>query len=101
MFQPAPAVARFSVSIFTKRSRDEYEMENLVVDYGGAALALCSRDRGDLGVDVFTLPAAGDYHMGAGSAALDAGVETGLGIDFDNHPRPLSGTMVKVRKTPN
>lgn len=35
----------------------------------------------------FVAPAAGDYHIGAGSGALDRGVEAGVGSDIDNEPR--------------
>ena len=31
---------------------------------------------------------AGDYHIGAASDAIDAGVDAGVNIDFDHQPRP-------------
>lgn len=34
-------------------------------------------------------PALGDYHLGGGSAAVDAGVNVGVTTDFDNNPRPI------------
>ena len=34
-------------------------------------------------------PSAGDYHLGSGSAALDAGVDAGMTTDFDGDPRPI------------
>lgn len=34
-------------------------------------------------------PAAGDYHIGAGSAAIDVGVLTAVTTDIDGDPRPL------------
>jgi hypothetical protein len=36
----------------------------------------------------FVDPAAGDYHLGPGSAALDAGLNAGVMMDIDNQPRP-------------
>jgi hypothetical protein len=33
-------------------------------------------------------PDAGDYHIGSGSAAIDAGVNAGVRMDIDNQPRP-------------
>ena len=36
----------------------------------------------------FVDPAAGDYHIGPGSAAIDAGVNAGVMFDIDNQPRP-------------
>jgi hypothetical protein len=37
----------------------------------------------------FVDPAAGDYHLGLGSAAIDAGVDAGINLDIDGDPRPL------------
>jgi uncharacterized repeat protein (TIGR01451 family) len=36
----------------------------------------------------FVNPNAGDYHIGPGSAAIDAGVDAGVTADIDGHPRP-------------
>ncbi len=36
----------------------------------------------------FVDPATGDYHIGPNSAAIDAGVNTGVMMDIDNQPRP-------------
>lgn len=36
----------------------------------------------------FVNPAGGDYHIGPASAAIDRGVASGLGYDFDGDPRP-------------
>jgi len=36
----------------------------------------------------FVDPEHGDYHLGAESAAIDAGVEAGVRIDLDHEPRP-------------
>jgi len=36
----------------------------------------------------FVDPDAGDYHIGSGSAAIDAGVNAGVRMDIDNQPRP-------------
>jgi len=37
----------------------------------------------------FVDPAGGDYHLGAGSAALDGGVDAGVTTDIDGDPRPI------------
>ncbi len=36
----------------------------------------------------FVDPAAGNYHIGSGSAAINAGVSAGVLTDIDNQPRP-------------
>jgi hypothetical protein len=36
----------------------------------------------------FVDPGTGDYHIGAGSAAIDAGVDAGVGVDIDGEHRP-------------
>ena len=36
----------------------------------------------------FIDPGAGDYHIGASSAALDVGVDAGVAMDIDRQPRP-------------
>ncbi len=41
------------------------------------------------GPPAFANPAGGDYHLGYGSAALDAGIPAGIGVDIDGQPRPL------------
>jgi hypothetical protein len=44
------------------------------------------------GDPAFVDPDAGDYHIGFGSAAVDAGMDAGVVIDIDGDPRPaLSG----------
>ncbi len=43
----------------------------------------------------FVNPAAGDYHLGPGSAAIDAGVLTTVTIDIDGDPRPI-GTLPDI-----
>ncbi len=37
----------------------------------------------------FVDPAGGDYHIGAGSAALDVGATTAITTDIDGDPRPI------------
>ncbi len=37
----------------------------------------------------FADPSAGDYHIGPGSAAVDAGVDAGVDDDMDGQPRPM------------
>ncbi|MCP4363093.1 MAG: PKD domain-containing protein, partial [Chloroflexi bacterium] len=41
------------------------------------------------GTPDFVDPAVGDYHLGPNSAAIDAGVDTGVATDFDGDPRPI------------
>jgi len=43
------------------------------------------------GDPAFVDPAAGDYHVGQGSAAIGAGVDAGIDVDMDGDPRPLGG----------
>lgn len=40
------------------------------------------------GNPAFIDPDAGDYHIGPGSAAIDAGVNAGVNVDIDGEPRP-------------
>jgi uncharacterized repeat protein (TIGR01451 family) len=40
------------------------------------------------GAPDFVNPDEGDYHIGPGSAAIDAGVDAGVPIDIDGEPRP-------------
>lgn len=44
-----------------------------------------------MGDPAFVAPASGDYHIGAGSAAIDAGVDVGVLTDFDGDVRPQGG----------
>jgi uncharacterized repeat protein (TIGR01451 family) len=66
------------------------------------------------GDPAFVNPAAGDYHIGLGSAALDAGADAGVSTDIDGDPRPIgpgydlgadewpgSGLQVTKRATPD
>ena len=39
----------------------------------------------------FVAPESGDFHIGAGSAALDAGRNAGVTVDFEGDSRPLGG----------
>jgi len=43
------------------------------------------------GAPAFEDPSAWDYHITAGSAALDAGVNVGVTTDIDGEPRPAGG----------
>ena len=36
-------------------------------------------------------PTADDYHLGAGSAAINAGVDAGVNVDIDGQSRPQGG----------
>ena len=40
------------------------------------------------GHPAFVDPDAGDYHLGPGGAAIDAGVDAGVTTDIDGHARP-------------
>jgi uncharacterized repeat protein (TIGR01451 family) len=57
-------------------------------DWGGAGTVVTGTVnlRGD---PAFVDPDAGDYHIDAGSAAIDAGVDAGVAVDVDGEPRPL------------
>jgi hypothetical protein len=67
-----------------------------------------------MGDPAFVNPDAGDYHIGPGSAALDAGADAGVSTDIDGDPRPIgpgydlgadewpgSGLQVTKRATPD
>lgn len=41
------------------------------------------------GAPAFVDPDVGDYHIGPGSAAIDAGVDAGVNDDMDGDPRPM------------
>jgi len=41
------------------------------------------------GDPAFGDPEGGDYHIGPGSAAIDAGVDAGVTTDIDGDPRPV------------
>jgi hypothetical protein len=41
------------------------------------------------GDPAFVDPDSGDYHIGPGSAAIDAGVDAGVVVDMDGEPRPV------------
>jgi hypothetical protein len=56
-------------------------------DTGGAGTILTDTVN-VYGDPAFVNPAAGDYHLGEGSAALDAGVDAGVTADMDGDPRP-------------
>jgi fibronectin-binding autotransporter adhesin len=43
------------------------------------------------GDPAFFDPTAWNYHLGPGSAAIDAGVAAGVTTDIDGHPRPMLG----------
>jgi hypothetical protein len=56
-------------------------------DWGGAG-AIITGTVNVFGDPGFVDPAAGDYHIGPGSAAIDAGLNAGVLMDIDNQPRP-------------
>ena len=53
---------------------------------GGGTIISSANVYGD---PAFADPAAGDYHLTTGSAAIDAGVNAGVVTDIDGDPRPL------------
>jgi parallel beta-helix repeat protein len=55
-------------------------------DWGGAGTISHTYDY--TGTPAFLNPALGDYHLGAASAAIDRGVDSGVGVDIDGEPRP-------------
>ena len=57
-------------------------------DWGGAG-TIVTGTVNVWGDPVFVDPDAGDYHIGPGSAAIDAGVDAGVTVDVDGEPRPL------------
>ena len=56
-------------------------------DWGGAG-AIVTGTVNVFGDPEFADPDAGDYHLGPGSAALDAGLNAGVMMDIDHQPRP-------------
>jgi hypothetical protein len=56
-----------------------------VIDYGSGV----SSTNEVSGAVAFVAPATGDYHIGSGSAAIDAGVDTGVTDDIDGDPRSI------------
>ncbi len=59
-------------------------------DWGGAGTVLIGAHN-YWGDPAFIDPGAGDYHIGPGSAAVDAGVDAGVSYDIDGDPRPVGG----------
>ncbi len=59
-------------------------------DWGGAGTVLVGTHN-YWGDPDFIDPGAGDYHIGAGSTAIDAGVDAGVSDDIDGDPRPAGG----------
>jgi hypothetical protein len=55
-----------------------------MLDYGGGVVSI-AEIHGD---PAFLNPTGGDYHIGPGSAALDAGINVGVTDDIDGQPRP-------------
>jgi predicted outer membrane repeat protein len=58
-------------------------------DWGGEGTINHSLDYA--GDPAFNAPGAGDYHIGSGSAAIDAGVDAGVTDDIDGDIRPFDG----------
>jgi hypothetical protein len=60
-----------------------------IANWDGTGIIYHSNDLA--GDPAFVAPEAGDYHIAAGSAAIDAGVDAGVTEDMDGDPRPLDG----------
>ena len=56
-------------------------------DTGGEGTIISSTNV--TGYPAFVNPAARDYHLAAGSAAIDQGVNAGVTTDIDGNPRPV------------
>jgi hypothetical protein len=62
----------------------------LFYDNGQPTLgAIASESDRVTGDPMFVNPAAGDYHLLPGSAAIDHGTDAGMGADYDGDARPL------------
>ncbi len=59
-------------------------------DWGGAGTILVGAHN-YWGDPALVDPDAGDYHIGPGSVAIDAGVDAGVDDDIDGDPRPVGG----------
>jgi uncharacterized repeat protein (TIGR01451 family) len=57
-------------------------------DWGGSG-AIATGTVNVWGDPTFADPDGGDYHVGLGSAAVDAGVKVPVYLDLDGHPRPV------------
>jgi uncharacterized repeat protein (TIGR01451 family) len=58
------------------------------IDWGGPG-TIVTGTTNVWGAPAFLDPDAGDYHVGLGSAAIDAGGDAGLDHDLDGQPRPI------------
>jgi hypothetical protein len=56
-------------------------------DWGGSG-TIITGTHNRWGDPVFVAPGIGDYHLGAGSAAIDWGIDAGIGTDIDGEARP-------------
>ncbi len=63
-----------------------------VANWGGSSSITHTNDY--TGTPNFVNPDAGDYHVAAGSAAIDQGINAGVTIDIDNQPRPNPNTDI-------
>jgi len=64
-----------------------------VTDWDGAGTVVTGTPAHNTwGDPAFVAPNAGDYHIGADSAALDAGVDAGVTTDVDGDPRPIGAS---------
>lgn len=61
------------------------------INTGGPGAVFTSTDH--FGNPLFVDPAGHDYHIGPGSAAMDAALDVGLAVDFDGDGRPLDGDL--------
>jgi parallel beta-helix repeat protein len=62
---------------------------NTIADWGGSGHILTGTlAHNHWGAPAFVSPTNGDYHITAGSAARDTGVDAGVDTDIDGEPRP-------------
>lgn len=61
--------------------------DNVAMPYSGTVTSVGAFT----GTSGFVDPAANDYHLSLGSAAVDAGINAGVAVDFDGQARPQGG----------
>ena len=67
-------------------------------DWGGAGTIVSTHNYWD--APAFVAPDLGDYHIGLGSAAVDAGMDAGVNDDIDGDLRPMGGYDIGADELP-
>jgi uncharacterized repeat protein (TIGR01451 family) len=62
---------------------------NVYVNVSQSPTATVTLQNQHWGDTAFVNPDGGDYHLFEGSAAIDRGVDAGIGVDMDGDPRPI------------